>query len=134
MPRPAAIVMPFLSAVLLGWTGSCGAQMYRPERLLASDHGPAANLMLSSAAVRALDAELDDLRALGAFGGGKRGIDRFPRPVEVEGPRWTVYGRFYLVNFRNHIDEPDARMQFTWRRTGPRISGSRIYIGAHFRF
>jgi hypothetical protein len=134
MPVPAAMVMTILSAVVLGWSGSCAAQMYRPERLQSFDDAPASNLMLSSAAVRALDSDFDDLRALGAFGGGKRGVDRFPRPVEVEGPRWTLYGRFYLLNFRNHIDEPEARMQFTWRRTGPRIAGSRIYVGAQFRF
>jgi hypothetical protein len=132
MPVPAPIVMTLLSVLL--WPGSCAAQMYRPEPLQSFDAAPATTLMLSSAAVRALDADLEELRAPGAFGGGKRGIDRFPRPADEEGPKWTLYGRFYLVNFRNEVDEPGARTQFTWRRTGPRIAGSRIYVGAHFRF
>jgi hypothetical protein len=66
------------------------------------------------------------------FAQGKRGIQRLPRPDDDGG--WTLYGRFYLVNFKNELDEPEARMRFTVRRTGPRISNARVYVGVVIRF
>lgn len=111
------------------------AQLYRPERLHPSEAAaPMLNLSLSPASIQALNDELeDDLRALDAFSGGRRGIDRFPRGHEAHGS-WRLYGRFYLVNFQNKIDRPGSSTSFTWRRTGPKIGGTRIFIAVHRKF
>lgn len=128
MSRLASGVVTFLSTVVLGWPSLSGAQMYRPEHAIVD--GPLANLPLSRDAVEALNAELnEDLRALGAFGGGKRGIDRFPRHGEAASG-WKVYGRFYLFNFKNEIED-EGGTSISWRKFGPKIGGARIYVGFH---
>jgi hypothetical protein len=124
-----------MSALLLAVPAACLAQMYRPDRLSGIDAGPGLSLNLSASSVHALNAEFDDdFRALDAFGGGKRGMDRFPRAFDPAPSTWKFYGRFYLVNFQNQLGDPQSGMRFTWRRTGPGIPTSRIYFAFHRQF
>jgi hypothetical protein len=119
--------MTFASVAALGWPLASSAQLYRPEPVVAD--GPAANLALSRDAVDALNAQFEeDVRALGAFAGGKRGVDRFPREGELKPDGWKFYGRVYLFNFKK---EEEGDGQISWRKLGPKIGGARIYIGVH---
>jgi hypothetical protein len=126
------VVMTFATALALGVPAFCTAQMYRPG--FSAEAAPDANLALSAAEIDSLNRELDDeVRALDSFGGGKRGIDRFPRGHIAAGG-WKLYGRVFLVNFQNEIGNDEDRTRITWRRTGPRIRHSRLYIGIHRQF
>jgi hypothetical protein len=131
--RLPSIVVTIVSVLALGWPAHCAAQMYRPERAATPQDGPSVNLQLSMAAIDVLNAELDDdFRTLDAFS-KKRGIDRLPTAAQLHG-EWKLYGRFYLVNFQNKLDEPETVTRFTWRRSGPRVGGARIYILLHRQF
>jgi hypothetical protein len=113
----------------------CQAQMYRPEQLQSSEaYGATLHQSLSYAAIQQLNTDLnEDIRAMDAFGGRRRGIDRFPRGYEANGG-WKLYGRVYLLNFANEIERSDSSTRFTWRRTGPGITKSRIYVAFTRRF
>ena len=127
--------MTLVSALALGVPAYCAAQAYRPDFSLAAEPAPGVNLALSAAAIDSLNREFDDdFRALDAFGSGKRGMDRFPRGQVAKQQSWKLYGRFYLVNFQNKIGIPGDETRFTWRRTGPGIRKSRIYIAVHRQF
>ena len=107
MTRLPSIVVTLLSALALGWPASGAAQMYQPERPeMHAGHG--------------LDFQLH------AFS-KRRGIDRLSSAAQIHG-EWKLYGRVYLVNFQDKLDEPESAMRFTWRRTGPRMGNARIYI------
>jgi hypothetical protein len=128
-----AVVTIVSALAALGAATDCAAQMYRPERPAARESGPGLNLHLSSAGVDALNAEFDeDIRILGAFA-QKRGIDRLPSAVQLHG-EWKLYGRFYLVNFQHRMDDDEAKTRWSWRRSGPRVGGARIYIMMHREF
>jgi hypothetical protein len=117
----------------LAWAADCAAQLYRPERPAAREYGPELNLHLSTAGVEALNAEFDeDLRILNAFA-QKRGMDRLPSSVQLHG-EWKLYGRLYLINFQHRIDDSEAKTRWSWRRSGPRIGGARVYIRMHREF
>lgn len=132
MSRLPTVVLTFASALAL-IPVSCAAQMYRPD-FARVESSPEANLPLSAAQIDALNREFDDdARALDAFGGGKRGIDRFPRE-HIAPSGWKLYGRMYLVNFQNRIGDDEDSTRFTWRRTGPRINKCRLYIVIHRQF
>jgi hypothetical protein len=128
-----AVVTIASALAALGWGAACEAQMYRPERPAVRDFGPGVTLQLSPAGIDALNAEFDeDVRILDAFA-KKRGMDRLPSSVQLHG-EWKLYGRLYLVNFQHRIDDAEAKTSWTWRRSGPRISGARIYIMMHRQF
>jgi hypothetical protein len=93
------------------------------------------NLSLSSASIQVLNDELDDdLRALDAFSNMKRrGMDSLRTSYEAKGG-WKLYGRVYLVNFQNNINDREASTRFSWRRSGPKIAGSRIFVAVHRKF
>ena len=121
-------------AVLLCAGADAAAQSYRPESFARPEAGPALAFGLGPSAVQQLNSELDaDFQALGAFRGKRVDDYAGSRWRESAGP-WSVYGRFYLINFRNQIGEQAfADTDVTWRRTGPSLAG-RIYIGIHRRF
>ena len=124
--------MTFATALALGVPAFCAAQMYRPG--FAAETAPDANVAMSVAEIDALNRELDDdVRALDSFGGGKRGIDRIPRG-HVGSQGWKLYGRVFLLNFQNEIGNDEDRTRITFRRTGPRLRKSRLYIGIHRQF
>jgi hypothetical protein len=121
---------------LLSLSAGAAAQSYRPESFERPEAAPALSLGLSSTLVQSLNSERDyDIRSFEAFGGGKRGIDRFGAghtSERIEG--WKFYGRFYLLNFQNVLGEtPLAETQITFRRTGPGIAG-RVYVGVTKRW
>ncbi len=127
------VVVTIVSALALGWPAIGEAQLYRPERPRAADYGPGLNLSLSAASIDALNAELDeDFRVLDSYA-KRRGIDRLPTSAQLHG-EWKLYGRVYLVNFQHKIEEDENATRWTWRRTGPRIGGARIYILLHRQF
>lgn len=127
-----AVVTIVIAMTAVAWPAECAAQMYRPERPLARDYGPGLTINFSSASVDALNAGFDeDIRSLDAFA-KKRGIDRLPSSAQLYG-EWKLYGRFYLVNFQHKLDEDEAT-RWTWRRSGPRVRGARVYIMMHREF
>ena len=129
----AAVVTLVTALAAVLWAADCVAQMYRPERPLARDYGPGLTLSLSSASIDALNAQFDeDLRALDAFA-KRRGIDRLPSAAQLYG-EWKLYGRFYLVSFQRRMDDDEARTRWSWRRSGPRVPGARVYIMMHREF
>lgn len=113
MTRLLSIVVTLVSVLALGWPASGAAQMYRPERP-EMHAGPGLDFQLN------------------AFS-NKRGIDRLPSAAQIHG-EWKLYGRLYLVNFQNKLDEPETATRFTWRRSGPRMGNARIYILLHRQF
>ena len=91
---------------------------------------PAFALSFGAGPVRSFEREMQaDLNSLGAFS-GRRSVDRFER-AEVERPQpWQFYGRLGPINFLNRFDSSEQGVQFSFRRTGPSLSG-RIYVGIH---
>jgi hypothetical protein len=71
---------------------------------------------------------------LGVFG-GKRRLDRFDRSSGIERPMpWKLYGRLGVFNFQRELEpQYDQGLRFSWRKTGPRLTG-RVYIGIHRTF
>jgi hypothetical protein len=74
----------------------------------------------------------DDLDAIEAFSFSKRRAQG-PNPV-IQQERWTLYGRFGLVRFRNDFDPNGVGAQVTWRNTGPGLGGKKLFIGFQRRF
>jgi hypothetical protein len=83
--------------------------------------------------VRSLESEFQaDLYVLEAFN-GKRRVDRFDR-ARLERPEpWKFYGRLGPLNFQNQLEPQPQGFQFSFRRTGPSLTG-RVYIGIHRTF
>jgi hypothetical protein len=124
------IASTFFSAAL-AVAGECAAQA---QGMAGFEDRPELHQSLSRAAIDSLQRDFEhDFRVLDSFGGGRRGIDRFPRD-HVSAQNWKLYGRFYLVNFQNEIGNASDETRFTWRRTGPGIKKSRVYIGFHRQF
>jgi hypothetical protein len=95
---------------------------------------PALVLNFGAGHVRSLNQEFeDDLYALHAFG-GKRRLDRFTISSLERPTPWKVYGRLGLLNFQNELEPQYSQgLRFSWRRTGPKLTG-RVYIGIHRTF
>ena len=127
------------AAMALACAGQSAAQVYQPESFGSFerfDSMPSLALDMSSSAVRALEDEhYQDLRALDAFRGGKRAIDRFSDQVLQRPKPWTLYGRLGVLNFQNALEpgEREGGTKFSLRKTGPKLSG-KIYIGIHRQF
>ena len=126
-------------AVALACAAESAAQVYRPESFHHFDRFdsmPSLALGMSPSAVRALeDEQRQDLRALDAFRGGKRAIDRFSDQVLQQPKPWMLYGRLGVLNFQNALEpgERESGTKFSLRSTGPRLRG-KIYIGIHRQF
>src|SRR5688500_1317869 len=127
------------AAMALACAGESAAQVYQPESFQGFDRFdsmPGLMLGVSPSAVRALEDEhRQDLRALDAFRGGKRAIDRFSDQVLQQPKPWTLYGRLGVLNFQNALEpgERESGTKFSLRSTGPRLRG-KIYIGIHRQF
>jgi hypothetical protein len=114
--------------------GEAAAQTYRPEAFERAEPAPAQALALSPSAVQHLNNELDgvlNFQSMDAFG-GKRGVNGFGKFTERPGP-WVLYGRAGIFNYQSELNEPRTTGQFTWRRTGPSLTG-RIYFGVRKQF
>ena len=67
--------------------------------------------------------------------GGKRGVDPFERSLEQRPQAWTLFGRLGVINYQNQLERDDGSGgQFTLRRSGPSIGGTRISVGIRRRF
>src|SRR6185503_14463254 len=107
--------------------------MYRPEALGASPVPPLAMGLSAPPSLDIFDSERGgDIFAFEVFGGHRR-LDRFSvsNAIDRPGP-WVFYGRFYVLNFQNPLNE-DSGIRVGFGRTGPSIAG-RIYIGIRKRF
>jgi len=67
--------------------------------------------------------------------GGKRGVDPFERSLEQRSQAWTLFGRLGVIHYQNQLD-PDGGSggQFTLKRSGPSLGGTRISFGLRRRF
>jgi hypothetical protein len=95
---------------------------------------PALVQNFAGASVRSLDQQFQaDLYVLDAFAGKTR-VDRFERASRLQRPEpWKFYGRLGPLNFQNQLEPQPQGFQFSWRRTGPNLTG-RVYIGIHRTF
>ena len=118
------VLIPTL-IVVLGMTLPAMAQAQSPTE-------PSVVMQLSPSGIRSLNQEFDDdFQALDAFGGQRK--DRFLRSIEPTPKYWTMYGRLGLLNFQNELKEPGAGTRWSFRRSGPKLTG-KIYVGIHRRF
>ena len=108
---------PGVMVLLLVVAAQAAAQAYRPAAPDYLGH--------------AFDREREmDLQALDAF--AKKRSAEGSRPLERPGP-WMLYGRLGVVNFQNQLDAQGHGLEFSWRRTGPGLTG-KVYVGIHRRF
>src|SRR5439155_1092421 len=106
------------------------AQAYSPQALERFEAAPPLALQLSPSGMR----ELDELHGVDMFG-GKRRVDPFERSLEQRPQAWMLFGRLGVINYQNQLD-PDGGSggQFTLKRSGPSIGGTRISFGLRRRF
>ena len=69
----------------------------------------------------------DDFYALYGFGGKQR-VDRFARATLERPMPWKFYGRIGPLNFQNQLEPQPQGFQFSFKRTGPSLTG-RVYFG-----
>src|SRR5258708_4426141 len=102
---PALLVMTAVTAAAACVSSAARAKQYRREFTERPGQAPSLATSLSPSAIDLLNYELnEDVLALDAFGGGKRGLGRFTTSGGSNRPRpWTFYGRFGLVNFQNRF-------------------------------
>jgi hypothetical protein len=118
-----------MAALLLLAPRAAGAQTNPFDR----DDAPALVQNFTGGTVRSLEREFRaDFYLLDAFS-GKRRIDRFDRAALERPQPWNFYGRLGPLNFQNRLEPRSQGLQFSWRRTGPSLTG-RIYIGFHRTF
>ena len=123
-------ILPGLTALLLAVAGEAAAQVYHPAELDRVEQAPPLVLRHSPDAMRVLEPDMD-LRALNGGYGNRRPA----AAVNVERlQRWTLYGRYQLLNFKNELDPQSTGVQFTWRRTGPGSSGKKLFVGISRNF
>jgi hypothetical protein len=115
-------------ALLAACAGEAAAQAYPPQALERFEAAPPLALQLSPFGMR----ELDELHGVDLFG-GKRRVDPFDRSLEQRPQAWTLFGRLGVINYQNQLDR-DSGGQFTLKRSGPGIGGTRIYVGIRRRF
>src|SRR6267378_5499960 len=66
---------------------------------------------------------------------GKRGVDPFERSLEQRSQAWMLFGRLGAINYQNQLDRDSGSSgEFTLKRSGPSVGGTRIYIGIRRRF
>jgi len=115
--RAAEIAVRFamagVMALLAVCAGEAAAQAYPPQELAI---------------------EFDEVHGFDAFG-GKRRVDPFDRSLEQRPQAWTLFGRLGVINYQNQLDrDSGSGGQFTLKRSGPSIGGTRIYVGIRRRF
>ena len=122
--------MPGIMASLAVYAGEAAAQAYSPQALERFEAAPPLALQLSPFGMR----ELDELHGVDMFG-GKRRVDPFERSLEQGPQAWMLFGRLGVINYQNQLD-PDGGSggQFTLKRSGPSIGGTRISFGLRRRF
>jgi hypothetical protein len=125
------------ATVALLFASEVSAQMYRPEALDPAAVPHPLAMGLSPQAIDVFDSQRGgDIFAFEVFGGHRR-LDQFnvSNVIDRPGP-WVFYGRFYVVNFQNQLNEDSgisSGVRLGFSRTGPSIAG-RIYVGIRKRF
>jgi len=124
------VAMAGVMALLAVYAGEAAAQAYSPQALERFEAAPPLALQLSPYGMR----ELDELHGVDMFG-GKRRVDPFERSLEQGPQAWTLFGRLGVINYQNQLD-PDGGSggQFTIKRSGPSVGGTRISFGLRRRF
>lgn len=120
---------------LLALAPRSAAAQFAHDSAFARNDAPAVVTDFGAGQVRSMNDQFDvDFYVLGAFGGTRR-LDRFSRSSSVERPMpWKLYGRVGVFNFQNEIEPQYSQgLRFSWRRTGPNLTG-RVYIGIHRTF
>jgi len=124
------LAMPSVMALLAFCAGEAAAQAYPPQALERIEAAPPLVLQLSPLGMR----ELDELHGVDMFG-GKRRVDPFDRSLEQRPQAWTLFGRLGVINYQNPLDrDSGSGGQFTLKRSGPSIGGTRISLGLWRRF
>lgn len=127
-----AIFMAMLLALVL--LPRSAAAQFAPDNPFARNDAPPI-VTDFGAGQGSLQEEFDvDFHILGAFAGTRR-LDRFDRGSGTEKPMpWKFYGRVGIFNFQREIEpQYNQGLRFSFRRTGPRLTG-RVYIGVHRTF
>jgi hypothetical protein len=128
------LAMPGVMALLAVCAGEAAAQAYLPQALERFEAAPPLALQLAPSGMRSLQNELDELHGVDMFG-GKRRVDPFDRSLEQRPQAWTLFGRLGLINYQNQLDrDSGSGGQFTLKRSGPSIGGTRISFGLRRRF
>ena len=124
------LAMPGVMALLAVCAGEAAAQAYPPQALERFEAAPPLALQLSPFGMH----EIDELHGVDMFG-GKRRVDPFDRSLEQRPQAWTLFGRLGVINYQNQLDrDSGSGGQFTLKRAGPSIGGTRIYVGIRRRF
>jgi len=132
--RAAEIAVRFamasVMALLAACAGEAAAQAYSPHALERFEAAPPLALQLSPFGMH----ELDELHGVDMFG-GKRRVDPFERSLEQRPQAWTLFGRLGVINYQNQLDrDSGSGGEFTLKRSGPGIGGTRISVGIRRRF
>ncbi len=124
------LAMAGVMALLAACAGEAAAQAYPPQALERFEAAPPLALQLSPFGMH----EIDELHGVDMFG-GKRRVDPFDRSLEQRPQAWTLFGRLGAINYQNQLDrDSGSGGQFTLKRSGPSIGGSRISFGLRRRF
>ncbi len=122
--------MPSIMALLAACAGEAAAQAYPPQALERFEAAPPLALQLLPSGMR----EFDELHGVDMFG-GKRRVDPLDRSLEQRPQAWTLFGRLGVINYQNQLDrDSGSGGQFTLKRSGPSIGGTRISFGLRRRF
>jgi len=124
------LAMPGVMALIAVCASEAAAQAYTPQALERFEAAPPLALQLSPSGMR----ELDELHGVDMFGGTRR-LDPFERSLEQRPQAWTLFGRLGVVNYQNPLDsDSGSGGQFTLKRSGPSVGGTRISVGLRRRF
>ena len=124
------LAMPGIMALLANCAGEAAAQAYPPHALERFEAAPPLALQLLPSGMH----EFDELHGVDMFG-GKRRVDPFERSLEQRPQAWTLFGRLGVINYQNQLDrDSGSGGQFTLKRSGPSVGGTRISFGLRRRF
>ena len=122
-------------AMVLALLPCAAAAQFASDNPFARNDAPPIVTDFGAGQAGALNDEFElDFHILGAFA-GKRRLDRFDRGSGTEKAMpWKFYGRVGIFNFQREIEpQYNQGLRFSFRRTGPRLTG-RVYIGVHRTF
>ena len=124
------LAMPGIMALLANCAGEAAAQAYPPHALERFEAAPPLALQLLPSGMH----EFDELHGVDMFG-GKRRVDPLDRSLEQRPQAWTLFGRLGAINYQNEFDrDSGSGGQFTLKRSGPSVGGTRISFGLRRRF
>ena len=124
------LAMPGVMVLLAVCAGEAAAQAYPPQALERFEAAPPLALQLLPSGMH----EFDELHGVDMFG-GKRRVDPLDRSLEQRPQAWMLFGRLGAINYQNQLDrDGGSGGQFTLKRSGPSVGGTRISFGLRRRF